>query len=222
MNRRELLQMVAAMTGTAVMGGEAFALRIDIDADAGSPHLPTLSHAGFPFSAREINLLDDIAETIIPKTDTPGAKAAKVGRFMEIMVRDCYTAAQQEAFLESLKNFPSLCHAQYQKSFFNLNAKQRHALLVNLEKEAKYFNTGQSERDQVRRQALETENKDNNFALQKDFESLPKHFYTMVKQLTLLGFFTSETGATKTLRTVAVPGRYDGNVPYIKGQRAWA
>lgn len=217
MNRRELLQMVASMTGMAVIGGEAYALH----AETGLSATHTATHGGLVFSARDINLLDEIAETIIPKTDTPGAKAAKVGSFMEIMVRDCYTSAQQAAFLEGLKHFPALCLAQYQKTFFGMNAKQRHALLVSLEKEAKSFNAGQSERDKERRHALETENKDNNFALQKEFESLPKHFYTMVKQLTLLGFFTSETGATKTLRYVAVPGRYDGNVPYIKGQRAW-
>lgn len=218
MNRRELLQMVATMTGMAVIGGEAFAMH----AEASVKNASTVSHAGLRFSARDINLLDEIAETIIPKTDTPGAKAAKVGRFMEVMVRDCYTSAQQAAFVDGLKNFPSLCLAQYQKSFFSINAKQRHEFLVSLEKEAKSFNVGQSELDKERRHALETENKDNNFALQKEFESLPKHFYTMVKQLTLLGYFTSETGATKTLRYVAVPGRYDGNVPYIKGQRAWA
>jgi len=217
MNRRELLQMVATMTGMAVIGGEAFAMH----AEASVNNASTVSHAGLRFSARDINLLDEIAETIIPKTDTPGAKAAKVGRFMEVMVRDCYTSAQQAAFFDGLKNFPSLCLAQYQKSFFSMNAKQRYELLVSLEKEAKSFNAGQSELDKERRHALETENKDNNFALQKEYENLPKHFYTMVKQLTLLGFFTSETGATKTLRYIAVPGRYDGNVPYIKGQRAW-
>lgn len=217
MNRRELLQMVAAMTGVAVIGGEAFAL----NAEASLSTSARSSHSNLGFSARDINLLDEIAETIIPKTDTPGAKAARVGRFMEIMVRDCYTKAQQDAFLDGLKNFSGLCLAQYQKSFFSMNAKQRQEMLVGMEKEAKTFNAGQSERDKERRHALETENKDNNFALQKEFENLPKHFYTMVKQLTLLGFFTSETGTTKTLRYVAVPGRYDGNVPYIKGQRAW-
>lgn len=218
MNRRELLQLVATMTGMAVVGGEAFALNLG----TGLSYTAGSSDIRLRLTAREINLLDEIAETIIPKTDTPGAKAAKVGRFMEVMVRDCYTKAQQDAFVDGLKNFPSLCLAQYQKSFFSMSAKQRHEMLVRLEKEAKTFNAGQSERDKERRHALETENKDNDFARQKEFESLPKHFYTMVKQLTLLGFFTSETGATKTLRYVAVPGRYDGNVPYVKGQRAWA
>ncbi len=215
MNRRELLQMVAAMTGASVIGGEAFAAHAE--AFATSITTPRLR-----FSAREINLLDEIAETIIPKTDTPGAKAAKVGRFMEVMVRDCYTSAQQAAFVEGLQAFPERCLAQTQKSFFNMNAKQRQALLVSMEREAKQFNAAQTELDKVRKQALETENKDNSFAMQKEFEGLPKHFYTMVKQLTLLGFFTSETGATKTLRYVPIPSRYDGEVPYIKGQRAWA
>jgi hypothetical protein len=44
----------------------------------------------------------------------------------------------------------------------------------------------------------------------------------MMKQLTMLGFFTSKTGATEALRFVAVPGRYDACIPYKKGDRAWA
>ena len=51
---------------------------------------------------------------------------------------------------------------------------------------------------------------------------LPNHYFRMIKELTLLGYFTSEIGATKALRYVAVPGRYDGSVPYKKGDRAWA
>jgi hypothetical protein len=43
-----------------------------------------------------------------------------------------------------------------------------------------------------------------------------------MKQLTLLGFFTSEPGATKALRHIAVPGKYDGALPYKKGDKAWA
>ena len=44
----------------------------------------------------------------------------------------------------------------------------------------------------------------------------------MMKELTLLGFFTSEIGATKALRYVAVPGKYVGCIPYNKGDKAWA
>jgi hypothetical protein len=50
----------------------------------------------------------------------------------------------------------------------------------------------------------------------------PNHYFSMIKQLTLLGYFTSEVGATKALRYIPVPGKYDGNYPYKKGDRAWA
>lgn len=209
MNRRELLQAVAALTGYAVMGGELFLQQ----AQAAS----TLR-----LSARQIHLLDEIAEVIIPATDTPGAKAAQVGKLMEVMVRDCYTPMQQTAFLQGLEAFPQQCKAAMGAEFLRLTKKQRHAYLVQLEKEAKQFNRDQSERDAQRKSQAESENKDNSYQAQKEFESLPLHFYTMIKQLTLLGFFTSETGMTKTLRYVAVPGRYDGDVPYKKGERAWA
>ena len=62
---------------------------------------------------------------------------------------------------------------------------------------------------------------------QKDYQSKkkedePNHYFRMMKELTLLGYFTSEIGATKALRYLPVPGRYDGDVPYKKGDKAWA
>jgi len=50
----------------------------------------------------------------------------------------------------------------------------------------------------------------------------PSHYFRMMKELTLWGYFTSEVGATKALRYVAVPGRYEGCIPYKKGDKAWA
>ncbi|MBI3712989.1 MAG: gluconate 2-dehydrogenase subunit 3 family protein [Burkholderiales bacterium] len=209
MNRRELLKAVAALSGYAVMGGEAFLQQ----AQAAS---------SLRLTSRQIHLLDEIAETIIPATDTPGAKAAQVGKLMDVMVRDCYTPVQQAAFMQGLATFPQQCKATMGSEFLGLTQKQRHTYLVQLEKEAKEFNREQGERDAQRKSQAESENKDNSYQTQKEFEALPLHFYTMIKQLTLLGFFTSETGMTKTLRYVAIPGRYDGDVPYKKGERAWA
>jgi len=51
---------------------------------------------------------------------------------------------------------------------------------------------------------------------------MPAHYFTMMKQLTLLGYFTSKPGATEALRYVPVPGRYEGCIPYTKGEKAWA
>jgi hypothetical protein len=50
----------------------------------------------------------------------------------------------------------------------------------------------------------------------------PTHHFTMIKQLTLWGYFSSEIGATQALRYVAIPGKYEGCIPYKKGDKAWA
>ena len=91
MNRRDLLKQIALLTGGAVIGGELFL--------AGCKTGPK---AAADFSAANISLLDEVAETIIPATSTPGAKAAKVGEFMKVMVTDCYTQRQQDAFMSGI------------------------------------------------------------------------------------------------------------------------
>ena len=211
MNRRELLKMVALATGGAVIGGEFFlsGCKTGAKADAG-------------FTASNIALLDEVAETIIPATATPGAKAAKVGEFMKIMVTDCYTEPQQAAFTKGISELEEACKKANNKSFMDCTPQQRHDLLVSQEKEAKAFNTKRDEDEKPLKEANEQKNSTISWKDQKSFESAPSHYYTMMKQLTLLGFFTSKTGMTETLRHVAVPGKFDGAFPYKKGDKAWA
>ena len=211
MDRRELLKMVALLTGGAVIGGDLFlsGCKTGAKADAG-------------FTAANISLLDEIAETIIPATATPGAKAAKVGEFMKIMVTDCYTGNQQAAFTKGIGDLDEACKKANSKSFMDCTPQQRHDLLVSLEKEAKTFNTKRDEDDKPKREANDKANSTLAWKDHKDFEGAPSHYYTMMKQLTLLGFFTSKTGMTETLRHIAVPGKFDGAFPSKKGDKAWA
>jgi hypothetical protein len=211
MDRRELLKMIAVLTGGAVIGGEVFltGCKAGGKADVG-------------FTASNISLLDEVAETIIPATTTPGAKAAQVGEFMKIMVTDCYTEAQQTVFRNGIAALDKACKEKNGKSFMECTPVQRHDFLVSLEKEAKDFNTKRDEEDQPKREAIEKSNSGLPLRDQKEFEETPGHYYTMMKQLTLLGFFTSKTGMTETLRHMAVPGKFDGAFPYAKGDKAWA
>lgn len=195
MERRELLKQIAILTGGAFIGGELFLTGCKSG---------TSLEAGF--TPATIAFLDEVAETIIPATKTPGAKAAQVGEFMKVFVTDCYTKNDQEAFTKGIVQLDEACNKMHSKSFMECDAKQRHDLLVSLEKEAKTFNEGLSK---------ENEGK-------KDEEKKPVHYYTMMKQVTLLGFFTSKTGMTETLRHQPVPGKYIGDYPYKKGDRAWA
>ncbi len=205
MDRRELLKMIAVLTGGAVIGGEVFlsGCKTGAKADAG-------------FTATNIALLDEIGETIIPATATPGAKAAQVGEFMKVMVTDCYTQEQQDAFMKGIETIDEASKKANSKSFMDSTPEQRHELLVSLEKEAKDFNKLQEEADKPGKEELKKQDKE------YDFVASPRHYYTMMKQLTLLGFFSSKTGMTETLRHVPVPGKYDGAFPYATGDKAWA
>ncbi len=205
MDRRELLKMIAVLTGGVVIGGEVFltGCKTGAKADAG-------------FTATNIELLDEVAETIIPATATPGAKAAQVGEFMKVMVTDCYTQEQQDAFMKGISTLDEVCKKANNKSFMDCIPEERNAFLVSLEKEAKDFDKTVAEKDKPLKEE---------FAAKKrpyDFVPSPRHYYTMMKQLTLLGFFTSKTGMTETLRHAPVPGKYDGAFPYAKGDKAWA
>lgn len=191
MNRRDALSRVALILGGTVLGANAF-LEGCKPADKKVGDDTSLS-----LSASDTAYLDEIAETIIPETDTPGAKAAQVGAFMIVMVNDCYDARDQKVFKEGLDLLNKASDKKFSKTFINLSAEQRKELLIEIDKEAKDY-----------------------MASKKNDE--PRHYFRMTKELTLLGYFTSEPGATKALNYVAVPGKYEGCVPYKKGDRAWA
>lgn len=211
MNRRDLLKQIALVTGAVVVGGDFFL--------TGCKPGPK-PEAGFTPS--NIALLDEIGETIIPATTTPGAKAAKIGEFMKVIVTDCYTEKQQTAFMQGITDLESACEKMHDKPFLECDEAQRKELLISLGKEAKAYNEKRDEEEKPKREAHKLQNEKLPWKDQTEFEGEPKHYYTMMKQLTLWGFFSSETGMTETLRHVPVPGRYDGAAPYVEGEKAWA
>ena len=117
MNRREALSRVAIIMGGTVLGAEAFL--------SGCKTAST----GISFSAVDISFLDEVAETILPATNTPGAKEAKVGEFMKVMVTDCYEAKDQTIFMDGMKKLDEASTKANGKSFMDSDAKQRHDLL---------------------------------------------------------------------------------------------
>jgi hypothetical protein len=149
------------------------------------------------FSADDIVLLDEIGETIIPATDVPGAKAVQIGAFMAMMIDDCYEPADQVAFKTGLRTLATKYEARFAESFRHGSNANRVAFLNELDREQK---------TQAARKA----------------PSRPPHFFRLMKELTILGYFTSEIGCTQALRFTEVPGSYDGCAPYKEGDRAWA
>jgi hypothetical protein len=133
MDRRELLKMVALLTGGAVIGGEVFL------SGCKNPDTTASTTTTGAFTKDDISFLDEVAETILPKTNTPGAKEAEVGAFMTVMVTDCYAEADQKIFHEGMKKLDDASGKLNNAGFLKSTPEQRHALLVNLDKEAKDY-----------------------------------------------------------------------------------
>ena len=186
MNRRELLKMVAAATGGVVIGGEFFL--------AGCKNPGAGIGESATFSESDIAFLDEVAETIFPKTSTPGAKEAKVGQFMTVMVTDCYEEKDQKAFKEGMKKIDEACNKMHGHGFMKASPEHRKELLVSLDKERADYQKNKKRED-------------------------PNHYFQYFKQLTITGYFTSKEGRTGATNYQPVPGKYVGDVDYKKGDK---
>jgi len=196
MDRRELLKMIALLTGGVVVGSEAFLTGCKNTETTGS---------SMAFTEADIPYLDEVAETILPATSTPGAKAAKVGQFMTVIVNDCYEEGDQKTFHEGMKQLNDAFDKKYNTSFVKGTPQQRHDFLVDLDKEAKDH--------QKKRAEAREKNKD---------DKTPNHYFSLMKQLTLWGYFTSKEGMENALRYNPVPGHYEGCIDYKKGEKSFA
>lgn len=145
------------------------------------------------FNSSQADLAKTLSETIIPETDTPGAIEVGVPGFIEKMVNEVYTEEQRIAFLEGLDSFDSECVNETGKSFADLSSDEK----------------------------LEYAYEMNRIALTDQTAGIP-HFFLQFKELTMVGYFTSEVGATQVLRYEPVPGFYDGCIPFEEVGRTWA
>lgn len=189
MNRRDLFKMIAAATGMAMVGGDLLAQGVTA-ADSSS--------VSAAFTAADIALLDDVAETILPRTDTPGAKESGAGAQIAKNISDCFTSQQRTIVKEGLLALQAACLHRYQHKFAALTPEQKHSILTELDTAAKTQ------------------------MAQPSSPPAAPHYFTILKQQSIFVFFTSQVGATKALRHLPIPGRWDGNFPYKKGDRAWS
>jgi hypothetical protein len=137
-------------------------------------------------------LLPELVETIIPATDTPGAKEALVYVFVDLYVKDCYPKEQQEVFLKGLDSLDETSRGKFGRPFLELSKDARLGFLSAMEKES------------------------------WDREPLQRSFVKMLKNLTLLGFYSSKPGATQAAEYEPSPGPFEGCIDMKPGQKAHA
>ena len=194
-DRREAIKRVTVLLGSvALIGGSGL-----LEACERAQRNAASAQAGAgTFTAQDIALLDEVADTILPETKTPGAKAAHVGAFMALMVTDTYDEGDQAIFRDGMRKLDAACQAIHRTSFMEATPPQRLALLEQLDREQKtYMNARRG-------------------------DDTPAHYFRMMKELALLGYFTSEIGYTKAMRYAETPGRFDPCVPYTPGEPTWA
>ena len=233
-DRREaILRVSALLGGITLVGGSA--LITACEKEGASTRADSSAGVG-AFSAADIAFLDEVAETMLPETKTPGAKAARVGAFMALMVTDTYDPADQTRFRDGMRRIDEESRKASGAAFMQATPQQRLALLERLDREQKAYTDA---RDAARkaRTGKDQENKADAFLPDQRKENAPgtdanpapaitaeapTHYFRMMKELALLGYFTSEIGATKAQRYVESPGRFDPCVPYTPGEPSWA
>lgn len=207
MKRREALNRVAILMGGAVSAPTMMALLQGCSpSEKGS--------TPFSLSTDYQSLVAEIAEIIIPETNTPGAKQAGVGPFIETMLRDCYSDAQGMHFKKGLVLVAEKAK-EMGKSFVSLNLDQQTEILKAMEAAAE---DEKQSADKVKEIDTETgKEKDDGMAT----EQLTP-FFNLAKELTIFGYYTSEIGATMERDYIPIPGRFDGCIPLEEGQKAYA
>jgi hypothetical protein len=186
--RREAIRRVSALLGGVALVGQSAWLA---GCAAGARGVTEL------FSATDVVLLGEIADTILPETSTPGAKAAGVGPFIALMVADAYGPDEQRLFVDGLAALERESVAQNRRGFMASSQAQRVALLERLDREAIEY-------------------------MRRPGAGDHPHYFRLIKELTLLGYFTSEIGYTQAQRYVETPGRFEPCVTYTAGDKAWA
>ena len=194
MDRRELIQKAAMLLGGAVSSSAmAGVLAGCVSSPSAAGDKQTF------FTPGEMKTATVMADQILPRTDTPGAIDVGVPAFMDRMMAGYYQDRQRRILRAGLERADKDAMAAHGQVFSALSSDQQVALMRVYDREAY---------DQNRRNA-NTPNAD-------------PHFFRIVKELTIVGFCTSEAGATKFLTYAPTPGPYRADIPYSEIGKAWA
>jgi glucoside 3-dehydrogenase (cytochrome c) hitch-hiker subunit len=187
MERRDALKLLAGAAALPLLGRDVWALFQDVHQQL--PATPTLKL----FNPHQNETVAAIAELIIPQTDTPGARAARVNEFIDLVVAEWYDQQERSRFLAGLAGVDARSRDLFASDFVDCAPKQQVEILKELDDELA-----------LSRQA-------NPPNPRRAHNAPPEgNFFFMMKQLTLVGYYTSEIGAEQELHTEIIPSRHAG------------
>jgi hypothetical protein len=160
---------------------------------------------------------------MLPRTDTPGALDVGVPAFIDTMLKEVYSPAVREHYLEGLHDFDAAARKEHRQPFVKLETSRQTALI------RRFHAAAIAQEGAVSAQEQDDLGKEVQGAAILAQRTQPpakrtRPFILTTKELALLGFFTSKPGATQVLQYIAIPGAYHGCLPVTKagnGKR-WA
>lgn len=200
MDRRAALRILGTAGAVPFVSPEWLALGRSVHARArANPNLHTLT-------PEQDALVTTLAELILPATDTPGAKAARVNEFIDLILTEWYTPQERERFLAGLADVDRRSQAACGRNFVEATAAQQTELLTVLDAEV----TGMREAERIRGLGMRRPGP----------RPSRTHFFYVMKRLTVFGYYTSEIGATQELKYQIFFDQYQPCAPLEEGLKA--
>ena len=193
MQRRDALKLLIGGAVLPALPAEAMALL-------------RAAHPGEGYAVRTLNPHQNatviaMTELIIPATDTPGAKEAKVNEFIDLILTEWATEEERADFLNGLAGVDKQSNELFGKDFVDASAAQQTTQLRAMDDAAMATATA---RPAARRWPTNPELRD---------RQLKGNFWVVFKGITLHGYYTSEIGFSQELKLEIMPGAYHGCTP---------
>lgn len=196
MHRRELLKLLSASAMIPVASPELFAFLRQAQ--------PTADYKLRTLNPHQNETILAMTETIIPTTDTPGAKGARVNEFIDVILSDWATPEESQSFLAGVAGVDAQSQILFAKNFVVATPQQQLALLQSMDDAI----------DWVHQSRVTAAG-----ALSPFDRQLQGEFFRVFKTITLHGYYTSEIGFTQELKLEIIPGAQHGCVPVAIGNK---
>jgi Gluconate 2-dehydrogenase subunit 3 len=196
MQRRDVLRLLAVGATIPVLPPTLLAhiQEAQDKVNRGNYALRTLS----PAQNTQVVIMTDL---IIPETDTPGAKGAKVNEFIDVVLTDWAHEDERQAFLKGLAGVNQQSKDLFGKDFVAASPEQQVTLLRSIDDAA-----------MAKHQGSRAVRHNNTIPSERDHQ-LQGAFWDVFKGITVHGYYTSEIGFTKELGLEIMPGAYHGCAP---------
>ena len=191
MRRRDLFRILGAGAVLPALTPEAFAFFQNAQ--------PGKAYALRTLNPHQNETVLAMIDQIIPATDTPGAKGARVNEFIDVILTDWATEEERKNFLNGLAGVDEQSVALFGKNFVEASSPQQIALLEAMEDAALTVHY-----HHVRRSTAQAEERD---------PQLRGNFFRVFKGITLHGYYTSEIGFSQELKEQIIPGALHGCTP---------